>query len=64
MRSHVDQHAAARFLPAHSRERRQRPGIGIAHFGDDAERMKETFEGPDAWGGMLTLYKDVAEATA
>ncbi len=37
---------------------------GLEAYGDEAARMKETFEGPDAWGGMLTLYKDVAEAAA
>jgi hypothetical protein len=26
--------------------------------------MQETFEGPDAWGGMLRIYKDVAERAA
>ena len=31
-------------------------------FGADAAEMQKTFEGPDAWGGMLRIYKDVAEA--
>ena len=30
-------------------------------YGADAAQMQETFEGPDAWGGMLRIYKDVAE---
>ena len=30
-------------------------------YGADAAEMQKTFEGPDAWGGMLRLYKDVAE---
>ena len=32
-------HAATGFLPAHPCKRRQRPGVGIAHFGDDADRI-------------------------
>jgi uncharacterized protein YndB with AHSA1/START domain len=32
-------------------------------YGADAAEMKETFEGPDAWGGMLRIYKDVAEGS-
>jgi len=27
-------------------------------------QMQETFEAPDAWGGMLLTYRDVAEAGA
>jgi Activator of Hsp90 ATPase homolog 1-like protein len=30
-------------------------------YGDKAAQMKETFEGPDAWGGMLQTYAEVAE---
>ena len=30
-------------------------------YGADAAKMQRTFEGPDAWGGMLRIYKDVAE---
>jgi hypothetical protein len=26
--------------------------------------MAETFEGPDAWGGMLKHYAEVAEAAS
>jgi hypothetical protein len=26
--------------------------------------MQETFEAPDAWGGMLRTYKDIAERAA
>ena len=33
-------------------------------YGADAARMQETFEGPDAWGGILDTYKQVAEASA
>jgi hypothetical protein len=31
-------------------------------FGADAAEMQKTFEAPDAWGGMLRIYRDVAEA--
>ena len=31
-------------------------------YGADAARMQETFESPDAWGGMLETYRQVAEA--
>ncbi|WP_028651223.1 SRPBCC family protein [Nocardioides halotolerans] len=31
-------------------------------FGADAEQMRETFEGPDAWGDMLKRYAEVADA--
>jgi hypothetical protein len=33
-------------------------------YGEKAEQMRETFEGPEAWGGMLKIYRDVAEASA
>jgi hypothetical protein len=33
-------------------------------YGADAATMQETFEAPDAWGGMLQVYRDVAEAGA
>jgi hypothetical protein len=33
-------------------------------YGADAAQMYETFEGPDVWGGMLEIYKGVAEASA
>ena len=33
-------------------------------YGADAAKMQETFEAPDAWGGMLQTYRDVAEAGA
>jgi len=33
-------------------------------YGADAARMQETFEAPDAWGGILRTYKAVAEASA
>ena len=32
-------------------------------YGADAARMYETFEAPDAWGGMLVHYGEVAEAS-
>jgi len=32
-------------------------------YGADAAKMYETFEGPDAWGGMLVRYAEVAEAS-
>jgi hypothetical protein len=31
-------------------------------YGADAAQMQETFEAPDAWGGMLKHYAEVAEA--
>ena len=31
-------------------------------YGADAAKMYEAFEGPDAWGGMLAHYGEVAEA--
>ena len=30
-------------------------------YGADAARMQATFEAPDAWGGMLKRYAEVAE---
>jgi hypothetical protein len=33
-------------------------------YGEAAAQMQEVFEGPDAWGGMLETYKQVAERTA
>jgi Activator of Hsp90 ATPase homolog 1-like protein len=33
-------------------------------FTPTAAKMQKTFEGPDAWGGMLRTYKDVAERAA
>ena len=30
-------------------------------YGADAVTMQETFEGPDAWGGMLQVYRETAE---
>ena len=33
-------------------------------YGEAAAQMQETFEGPDAWGGMLRTYAAVAEGTA
>jgi hypothetical protein len=30
-------------------------------FGADAAEMQKTFEAPDAWGGILRIYRDVAE---
>jgi activator of Hsp90 ATPase-like protein len=33
-------------------------------YGEKAAQMRETFEGPDAWGGMLKHYAEVAEAAA
>jgi len=34
---------------------------GLEAYGADAAQMQATFEGPDAWGGMLQVYRDVAE---
>jgi hypothetical protein len=34
---------------------------GLEAYGEDAAKMTETFEGPDAWGGMLEHYGAVAE---
>jgi len=31
-------------------------------YGADAAKMQQTFEVPDAWGGMLRHYAKVAEA--
>lgn len=33
-------------------------------YGVDAAKMQETFEGPDAWAGMLKHYAEVAEASS
>jgi hypothetical protein len=33
-------------------------------YGADAAKMYETFQGPDAWGGMLVHYGQVAEANS
>ena len=31
-------------------------------FGPDAAKMRDTFDGPDAWGGILLAYAAVANA--
>jgi len=33
-------------------------------YGADAARMQATFEAPDAWGGMLKRYAEVAERSS
>jgi hypothetical protein len=33
-------------------------------YGADAARMAEAFEGPDAWGGILKRYVEVAEVSS
>ncbi|WP_433041595.1 SRPBCC family protein [Dactylosporangium sp. CS-033363] len=35
---------------------------GLEAFGTDAAKMRTTFEGPDAWTGILAAYAQVAAA--
>jgi len=35
---------------------------GLDAYGDETEAMRERFNGPDAWRGLLDMYAKVAEA--